>query len=181
MPYAQVAARVLLGAVFIVAFAGKARSYSAFTAFADSLPDLGWLTRSGRRALAVAIPASEAAVVGLLAVPATIAWGFTAGLVLLCGLTFGASFAIMSGRRVECRCFGSTARPIGPAELGRNAILIVIALAGLMARIGSWHGSVSATGMTLAFGLGWLGALVIVGWDELGYLIGATRLAAGRP
>jgi hypothetical protein len=171
--YADVAGRVLLGIVFAIACIGKVRSAAAFNAFAESLRDLGWLTGSARRAVAVAIPASEGAVVILLAWPATASWGFAAGLSLLGALTIGAGIAIGRGQRVECRCFGSTAKPMGATELIRNGILIAVALAGLTAGLSAQHGPVSAVGMTLTVGIAWLGGLLIVGWDEISYLITA--------
>jgi methylamine utilization protein MauE len=171
MPYMEAAGRVLLGIVFMIAFLGKVRSREAFQAFADSLRNLGWLTERARTYVAVAIPVSEIAVAIMLSLPATALWGLAAGLSLLSALTIGAGAAIAHGRPVECRCFGATARPIGRSGLIRNGFLIVVALAGLVARMTAQHGPVNWTGMTLAVGVAFLGALLVTGWDEIAYLI----------
>jgi hypothetical protein len=172
MFYLEVAGRVLLAVVFGVACAGKVSSPAAFAGFARSLSDLGWLT--GRRriaAVAALIPASEAAVTVLLAVPATVAWGFATATVLLGTLTAGAGIAIRRGRRVECRCFGASAQPMGAPAMIRNAILIAVAVAGLGACLAAPGGAGSPLALTVTAGLACLAGLMMVGWDELGYLL----------
>jgi hypothetical protein len=168
MAVAEIALRIMLAVVFAVAFGSKLRSRAAYAEFADSLGDIGWL-RGGRRAVAAAVPAAEAAVVVLLALPWTVLAGFTATLVLLAAFTVVTGREAARGHRVLCRCFGAGTARIGPTQILRNVLLAAGAAAGLAIEPGS-HGAAGAAGLVVAIGVALLAALALIRWDDLAYL-----------
>ncbi len=175
MLYVEASCRTALGLVFVIAFFGKARNRSALAAFAETLRDLGWLSRPAWAAAAVAV--TEAAVAVLLAIPATVTWGFAAGAVVLGGFTLITGAAISRGQSVRCRCFGVSETPMSARHLLRNAILIASALLGWLASAGVGGSRANPGVLTAVIGVACLAGLLMVGWDELAYLITST----GRP
>src|SRR5205814_1334548 len=101
MAMVEIALRTILALVFAIAFISKVRSASAFGEFAGSLNDIGWLPRPGRATATRLIPLSEAAVVVLLLVPATVALGFGLGGLLLAGFTVVTGAEVANGRQVQ--------------------------------------------------------------------------------
>ncbi len=170
MAVVEIALRTILALVFAVAFISKVRSVSAFGEFAGSLADIGWLPGPGRAAAARLIPLLEAAVVVLLAIPATVAVGFGLGALLLAGFTVVTGAEVANGRRVRCRCFGASSAPIGPAQIARNVVLVAESFAGLAIEPMS-HGHATGAALVLAFGLAVLAAVALVRWDDLAYLV----------
>jgi hypothetical protein len=170
MAVVEIALRTVLALVFAVAFISKVRSVSAFGEFASSLNGIGWLPRPGRAAAARLIPLSEAAVVGLLVVPATVALGFGLSGLLLAVFTVVTGAEVANGRQVQCRCFGAGSAPIGPAQIARNVVLLAVSLAGLAIEPIS-HGHATGAALILAFGLAVLVAVALVRWDDLVFLV----------
>jgi hypothetical protein len=172
MAAAEIALRTMLAVVFGVAFISKIRSRAAFTEFAGSLGDIGWLRAPWRAAAAAAIPVLEAAVVALLAVPRAVPAGLAATAVLLCAFTAVTGLEAARGRRVRCRCFGSGTPGTGPepkAQIARNIVLLAAAAAGLALEPAS-HGGSGAGQLVAALGLALLAAVALVRWDDLAYL-----------
>lgn len=172
MAVVEIALRTILALVFAIAFISKVRSASAFGEFASALNAIGWLPRPGRAAAARLIPLSEAAVVVLLVVPATVALGFGLGGLLLAGFTVVTGAEVANGRQVQCRCFGAGSAPIGPAQIARNVVLLAVSLAGLAIEPIS-HGHATGAALVLALGLAVLAAVALVRWDDLVYLVRA--------
>lgn len=173
MAAVEVALRTVLALVFGAAFISKARSRRAFSEFADSLRDIGWLRGRWRpSAAAVAIPLLEAGTVVLLAEPRTVPWGFGAGSILLAAFTTAVGREVARGHRVRCRCFGAGHSQIGPSQIARNLVLFALSAAGLALSPVS-HGRASATGMVLSVGVAALAALALVRWDDLSYVVQA--------
>lgn len=170
MAVAEIALRTILGLVLAIACISKVRSASAFGEFASSLADIGWLPGPGRAAAARLIPLLEALVVVLLAIPATVAFGFGLGALLLAGFTAVTGAEVANGRRVRCRCFGASSAPIGPAQIARNVVLVAVSLAGLAIEPMS-HGHATGAALVFAFGLAALAAVALVRWDDLAYLV----------
>ena len=173
MAAVEIALRTVLAVVFAIAFISKVRSRAAFTEFASSLADIGWLRRRWRSAAARLIPVFEATVVVLLVVPATVALGFAVTAVLLAAFTAVTGAEVAGGRRVRCRCFGAGGAPIGPAQIARNVVLLIESAAGLALEPVS-HGHPGGPGLVVAFGLAVLAAIALVRWDDLAYLMQAS-------
>jgi hypothetical protein len=169
MAVAEIALRIVLAVVFAAAFVSKLRSRAAYAEFADSLGDIGWLRGRWRTAAAAAVPAAEAAVVVLLALPWTVLAGLAAALLLLAVFTAVTGREAARGHRVRCRCFGAGTARIGPAQIIRNLLLAAGAAAGLAIEPGS-HGTAGAAGLVVGIGVALLAALALVRWDDLAYL-----------
>jgi Methylamine utilisation protein MauE len=170
MAVAEIALRIVLAVVFAVAFGSKLRSRAAYAEFADSLGDIGWLRGPVRAVVAAVVPAAEAAVVVLLALPWTVLTGLVTALVLLAVFTAVTGREAARGHRVRCRCFGAGPARIGPAQILRNVLLAAGAAAGLAIEPGS-HGTAGAAGLVVAIGIALLAALALIRWDDLAYLV----------
>ncbi|WP_433497216.1 MauE/DoxX family redox-associated membrane protein [Sphaerimonospora sp. CA-214678] len=166
-----IAARCLIGVVFVLSAAGKLRSGTAFAEFARSGRALTGALLGGRpigRAaglwVGAAVVAAEVAVVALLAVTATARAGFALAVVLLLGFTAGLLAEMRRGTRTPCRCFGASSTPIGRRHIVRNAALIALSLAGFTAAFAAGqsplpHPAAVAAGAVLA--------LVVARLDDL--------------
>ncbi|HEX7309299.1 MauE/DoxX family redox-associated membrane protein [Lentzea sp.] len=130
-------ARLLLGAVFAAAFAGKVRTGQGFVEFRGSVAAL--VPRLPAGPLAVLVLAGEAVAVVLLAVPGTrIGYAVVAALL---AVFCGAIVLAMSGRKpVRCKCFGAGGDVLGTKHLVRNGALIGVAASGAFVPTpGSWE------------------------------------------
>jgi hypothetical protein len=173
MVYLVVACRVLVGSIFLAALLGKIAGRSAFARFVASLADLGWLPPRLRGTVAAGTVATEATIVVLLAVPAAVRVGFGLAAVAVAALTGGVVTATRRGGRVVCRCFGAGDRLWGAGQLVRNGLLGAVALLGALAAIAVPDSPPLAPGPVLvSAGLGAVIAVLVVGWDDLTYVLG---------
>lgn len=163
MEYLRVGCACLIGLVFLASAASKLRGYGEFR---RSLPGLAPVRPGLLQPLAVVVIASETAVPILLAIPPAMAYGFGLSGVLLCAFSVAITLALRRGQRTPCRCFGASNKPLGPAHLIRNTILLVTAVAGGLA---SGVQSQPA-GLAVAIAAGFLGAVLIVAFDDIVYL-----------
>jgi len=119
-------ASIVLGAAFLVAGASKIASGAAWPEQARGLgapkiviPVLPWVE--------IVVGAMLVTQIGLLAAG-------VAALVLLVAFTGLVGLHLSQGRHPPCACFGSwSAKPIGPATIARNVVLIVLALVSIAA------------------------------------------------
>jgi methylamine utilization protein MauE len=157
VPYLALAARVLLGVVFLISVGSKLRGPAAFAASVAALRVVpaGWV-----RAVAVLVVTGEAATVVLLATPAAL-FGFATAVLLLVAFSVAIGATIRRGTRTTCRCFGTSAVPLGPLHLVRNAALVAVAAGGAVATVSG--GAPAAGGLVVAAAAGLLaGGLVTV-------------------
>lgn len=178
MTLLAISLRTLLGVVFALALGGKVRSRRSFADFAASLYEIRWLPAPVRSAAPVAVVAVEAASVLLVAVPATVAFGF--GLVAATMVVFTASvgWSLRHGDTVRCQCFGADSGAMGASQIARNCLLLAAAVAGLLAVVIGGAGGVGAGGVAsvepvqaaIAVAGGALAAVLIVRWDDLRFV-----------
>lgn len=155
--------RVAVGGVFLVAVCGKVAGRAAFGRFAGWLATL--LPPGPRGPVAIGLVAAEAAVVVLLAVPATRFAGLAAAAVVLTGFAAAIAVLVRRGHRVPCRCLGTTgSRPMGTAEVLRNLVLAAAAVAALASGPGA---PASPTDPAAAVLLGVTSALLVVRLDDV--------------
>src|SRR5690242_1242757 len=167
MPYLSLGCRVVVGVVFLVALASKARP-AGFRRFVRSLRRLDAVPAARVRLVAGTVATAEAAVVVLVALPAR--WTAVAGFVLAAGLLTAFAVAIVGtlrrGLRVPCACFGRSSAPMGPHHVVRNAALVAVAIAGAVT---TRPGSGGAGGLAVAAAAGLvLGGLTTVLDDLVG-------------
>lgn len=177
MAYLFAFCRLLTGIVFLTSAVSKLRgraAYEEFTAAARAL------TRLQARPVAALVVAAEVAVAPLLAWEPTVRFGFCVALGLLAAFTVAIVAAMRRGRRVPCRCFGASAVPVGHGHLARNAVLVVVAAAGVVLTgsgavlTGAGSGAGSGTGAVFA-GLGPIGlAAVALAAGAAAVLLSAT-------
>lgn len=176
MTFLAIFMRTLLGVVFALALGGKLRSRRSFTDFAASLYELRWLPGPARAAAPAAVVTVEAASIVLLAVPATVPFGFGLAFLTLAAFTASVGWSLRRGDTVRCQCFGTDSGPMGAWEVARNSVLLVAAAAGLLA---SGAGPAAApAGSAVAAGGGVLAAVLIARWDDLRYVFSSPT--AGR-
>ena len=139
----SLACRVLIGAVFTVSVVTKVRGRSAWRSFSSWLTGLPLPALQLRWAPAM-LTAAEAAVVVLVAIPATATAGLVAAAVLSLGLTLGLAAAVNRGARQPCHCFGLSSEPLSGQHVIRNALLLTLAVTGSAAAIAVGPGAPSA-------------------------------------
>jgi hypothetical protein len=169
--YLDVAARFLIGTVFLVAVAGKVSSKDAFTAFVGSLKRMAVLPPGAVGPAARVSVALEALAVVLLAVPLrwTAAAGFTIAGGLLTIFTVAIGLSLRNGNRAPCRCFGASSTPLGPRHLVRNGLLLVVVAVGLIGLGAS--GELDVAGALTAALAGLVAGGVIAGFDDIVELV----------
>lgn len=171
MSYLLLACRVMLAAVFVVALVGKVRNRAAYAEFRQSVVEWRVLPRRWSVAAAAGTVAGEAGVLLLLALPWTAAIGFALGALLLAAFTTGIVLALRLGRTATCRCFGASTTTLNAAHVVRNAILIVLCLAGAVgATVADGAEQLSWPGAILALSAAGIGALFVVRFDDLAAL-----------
>lgn len=159
MWYVELSCRVLLGAVFVVAVAGKLRDV---TAFIDATRRLLPPRLAGQdRTLAFGVIGTELLVLALLAHPDTIRFGFSLAGAVLAAFSVAIAAALRRGEHTPCRCLGASTAPLGGRHVVRNGLLVAIALLGVLAP----SGSVTPAGACLAVVTGLAAANLIVGLD----------------
>ena len=165
MSYVVLGCRLLIAVVFAVAAGAKLSSRSGFAEFAASVRDLRLLPRPLATPVAVAVVAAEGAVVAAMAVaPAA---GFVLAAALLTAVTAAAVAAMRHGRRVPCRCFGASGRPLGPRHVARNAVLLAAAAAGFAGLATAGASAVRPAGAVLAALAGLVAGAVVVRLDDV--------------
>jgi len=174
--YVEIAARLLIGVVFVIALAGKVNGAAAYRAYVLSLSRMGVLPAALRNGAARGSLVAEGAIVVLLAVPLRAA--AVAGFALAAGLltVFAAAIAVSlrRGNRAPCRCFGASTTPLGAGHIARNAVLVAVALAGLLAAVRPGAAS-AAGGVVAAFG-GLVAGLVVTMYDDIAALWSPPRV-----
>jgi len=126
--YLVLVAGATLWLVFAVSAVSKIRTRAAYAAFVAST---GRLLPAGSRWVrqaALLVVVAEVAVVVLL--PVLPALGLAIAAVLLAAFTVAIAGAVRRGVTAPCRCFGSSARPLGVAQAVRNGVLAVLATGG---------------------------------------------------
>ncbi|SIR76159.1 MauE/DoxX family redox-associated membrane protein [Micromonospora avicenniae] len=175
----ELAARLLLALVFVAAVVGKLRTRAGFAEFVGSVGQFGVPARWASPVARLAV-AAEAAVVALLAVPATAPAGLVLAAGLLGVLTAAIVGALRRGARPACRCFGAADAPIGPRHVARNLALTVVALLGLSGWATAGP-SLPPAAALLAAGVAVPLAAVVVRLDDLVALFAPASPRATRP
>ncbi|MEU2281570.1 MauE/DoxX family redox-associated membrane protein [Streptomyces sp. NPDC013178] len=162
----EIAARSLIGTVFLISSLSKARSRAAYQDFAHSLARMRVVPPALQGLAAPAVVTAEFAVWALLAVPTAQAGtlGQLLATSLLAAFTVGIARTVRRRSAVTCRCFGASATPVGVRHIARNALLVVVALSCLLAPV---SGSASAGEAAVAALAGLAMGLVTAALDEI--------------
>ncbi|MFI6258618.1 MauE/DoxX family redox-associated membrane protein [Micromonospora zamorensis] len=133
MRYLEVACRLLLVTVFVVAVYTKVSGMPAWLSFVDSLRQLDPVSTNVARPAAILTVTVEVLVTLLLLVPVRRVGeiGFVLAAGLLVAFTIVIALAVAKGTRATCRCFGASTTPLGWPHILRNLTLLVVALLGL--------------------------------------------------
>lgn len=163
------ALRVLLALVFVASAVGKLRGRDAYARFTAATARLapGSSAAAGTRWIAAAVVGAKAAVVVLLVLPATAAFGFALAAALLAAFTAAIVRALAHGDRAPCACFGDADTPLGPRQVVRNLSLAAAALAGFGATLSGTPRLPDATGALFAVAAGALVALLVLAADDI--------------
>ncbi|GHJ44271.1 hypothetical protein Cs7R123_16130 [Catellatospora sp. TT07R-123] len=168
---ADAASRVAIGLVFAVAAVAKARDLGAF---ARSLEPFLTVAKPLYRPLAVAVVGAELAAAVLVAIPATVFWGF--GLALALNAVFAVAIVrvLRRGVAATCNCFGAADSRLSRRHLVRDLVLAVPALLGLAAAAAVAH---PATPLHWLAGapLGAVAALVVIRFEDVADLFAPAR------
>ncbi|MFC3452125.1 MauE/DoxX family redox-associated membrane protein [Amycolatopsis speibonae] len=182
MSYVAVFAIVLCGLVLLVSAVSKVRGKGSYAEFAASVPAFGIPAR-WTGLFAVATLAAEFAIAALLLPAAALIfadvfadagrWLALGGLVLAAGLfavlTAAVWRAVARRTGAACRCFGPARAVLAYRHVVRNALLLLVAAAGLVALPGVGGGDPVAVVLFAAVGA--VGAVAVVRFDDLAELV----------
>jgi methylamine utilization protein MauE len=170
MEYIGIGTQSLLVAVFGWAAVWKVL---AFGRFRMSVAELELVPPSLGDATAVLLVGAEFACAITVALPPVkiVGLGLTTGLLLVfCGAI---ALQIRRGSQAQCACFGRSGGLLGWRQLIRNALLVVVALAGLAAAAADR--AVDGAGVAIAVFTGLVGAAWAVAFDDLAELFSSAR------
>ncbi|SDS29998.1 MauE/DoxX family redox-associated membrane protein [Actinoplanes derwentensis] len=180
MAYVEICGRLLIGAVFLWAVAGKLRGRGSFTAFAESIRAMPGVPKRRLRVVAALTVTAEAAVPFLLLSEITAPAGLLLAIGLLAVFVTAIAAALRQRTMATCQCFGSAPVTLGRRHLIRNGLLVTVALAALAGTADQTPAA--PAGVLIAVSAGLLGTVLIVFFDELVGLFAAPRGALpGRP
>jgi hypothetical protein len=165
MAYLAFGCHCLLVMVFACSAVAKL-GRDSFAAFRLATARLVPAFRGMATPLAVAVVCAELAATVLLAVPATAPVGLVLGLALLTAFTVAVAAALRRGETASCNCFGRSTTPLQPRHLVRNALLMTVAVSGLVADLAGQAGA-EVTGMTLAGAAAVVLAVLVLNFDAL--------------
>ncbi|KUN19750.1 hypothetical protein AQJ23_35415 [Streptomyces antibioticus] len=169
MAHVLISCRAFIALVFVLSVAGKLRGRHAFLEFTDSVKALA--PRLPVRSTAVAVVATEAVIVVLLALPVTPLVGFVLATGLLGAFTVAIGASVRQGRQVACRCFGTaSSAPVGLAHLVRNAFLLAGSLTGMLVAPAAGADAGGAPGVTTSLVFGAAAAGVTLLTDDISRL-----------
>lgn len=178
MEYVNLAARILVGAVFAVAAVAKALDLGGFARSLRTLvPEFGRFSAAG----AVGVVAAEAGIALALAIPGTASSVSALWLALLFDAAFWLVLLRALRRHTEdaaCRCFGQwSSESLSSTQFGRNAALAAACAAGLLATPPA-HAAFHAQGLMIAVFCGVVGAVLVICADDLVDLVRPRPLPA---
>jgi hypothetical protein len=190
-----VAVQVVAACVYGTSAVSKLRSVRAYRSFRAGLGQTALIPPRLLPAVAAILAISETVTAVLLTTAAvTIVLAVSAGRwlsvsalaacwVLTAVLVAGVAAVISRGTTVRCACFGAsseTGPPLGPAHLLRNVSLLALVTADLgysvLAHLSLGQGI--APGDWVAAAAGLVGAIFLIRWDDVAYLV-APASAAG--
>ncbi len=170
--YVLLCCQFLFGAAFAVSLWSKVHNRRAYADFAAAVPQLApW---APARWAGSGVVLAEAAIVVLVAVPATAPMGLALAAALLVTFTVAIAGTIRRRRAVTCQCFGTSTTPVGPAHLIRNGVLLVCAIAGLLTGLAADPGPVVPEILAAAALTGLVAAAVVVLTDQIAELFRST-------
>ncbi|HZN71741.1 MAG TPA: MauE/DoxX family redox-associated membrane protein [Micromonosporaceae bacterium] len=178
-----VACAGLIVTVFATSSASKVHSRRAFADFRRStrvmftaLVGARFATAAAAAVIAWAVVVAEMVTVSLVVFPATAAAGFGLACVVLVGLSMAMAATVRSRQAVSCRCFGASAVPVKSWHLWRNALLLAVAVGGLVAGAVKPDGSVTPTASVIAVAVGVVVAVLLIRFDDLVELLRPSRI-----
>lgn len=163
--------RVVIGLVFAFSSLSKVRDFARFK---QAILGFRLVPTRSSGPLAVLVLGGECVVVLLVAIGGPLLfYGLALAALLLCLFCVALALVLVRKLQTPCNCFGAGEKPVGPADLWRNAAFILCAAGGC--------GLLGLTGGRMGpAGLEWLviapGALVfVVTWIQFGEIIHLFR------
>ena len=95
--------------------------------------------------------------------------GFAVAAGLLAVFTGAIVLSLRRGNAAPCRCFGASSTPLGPRHVARNAVLVALALLGLVAAL--VPGPADLAGLVVAGAAGVVAGVTITAFDDIAALV----------
>jgi hypothetical protein len=162
--FLTIACRSTLAVAFAVALYGKAYRRAAFRSFAASLGELGLVSRPLRSPVAGLTVLAEAVALVLLAFDTTAILGLLISAAVMAAFSAGLGTSVARGRRRPCHCFGASSIPLSWLHVGRNLVLLGVAILGVAAGPAR---SIDAAAAALTVLVGAATAALIIRVDDL--------------
>jgi hypothetical protein len=163
----EMSCRLALALVFLIAATSKTVRRGGLDGFARAIQGFG-IPKRRVVVVAAVVVAVEVSIMVLLALLPAI--GYLVALFLLSGFTAVITRALRHGRSVACRCFGASETPISRSTVVRNAVLAVLAVAGLICRCMMPPAPIISPPWLAAL-IGLIAGLLLTRWDDLTFLI----------
>lgn len=138
MAYLILGCRLVVAGIFLVSLISKIRNRAQYREFVVATAALTGTRAPVTGRLAGLTVAAEGAVVLLTALPVTATAGLLLAVAVLGAFTYALVRVVRRNRVVTCRCFGSSAAPVGWPQVLRNVVLILVAVTGLVAGLDGW-------------------------------------------
>lgn len=163
MSSVDIACRGMLALVFLASAVAKAGNFGGFVA---AVRQLRLVPGTMPRPVARLVVAAEFGTVGLLLLPAPAA-GFGLAVVLAVLFSVVIEVSVRRGIRVPCPCFGASGDFLNRKQLVRNALLVVVAIVGLL----SPAGTVDLVEIMISVAVAGFLAAVVIRFDDVADLL----------
>jgi thiol-disulfide isomerase/thioredoxin/uncharacterized membrane protein YphA (DoxX/SURF4 family) len=171
--------RILLAGVFVLAGVGKLFDPAGS---AKAVRDFG-VPEEFSAGIGYALPVAEILIAVLLLFPSTSWFGAIGATLLLAAFVGGMLWQYSHGNAPECHCFGQMhSEPVGPKSIGRNVVLLSLALLGVIAGRSFQGPPLAGTreGLIQTLTLFGLAVAAIIGISYLKRLLGSQAEIARR-
>lgn len=128
--YLQLFFRIVISLTFMLSFWGKINNFQLFS---KTITNFDVLPKRLSSSLAFLLLVSELTITCFLLLTDPLpTLGFIAALILLVIFTIGIIINLLRGSKINCNCFGMSAREISIFDIARNCILIIFVIGGLL-------------------------------------------------
>jgi hypothetical protein len=155
----------MLALVFLASAVAKAGNFGGFVA---AVRQLRLVPATTPRLVARLVVAAEFATVGLLLLPAPEA-GFGLAVVLAVLFSVVIEISVRRGIRVPCPCFGASGDFLNRKQLVRNALLVVVAVVGLVSPAAT--GALELVEIMISVAVAGFLAAVVIRFDDVADLL----------
>lgn len=172
---AALALRVLVATVLVSAGLGKALSGPTSASLANDLRRVAGLPGSVSRVAVAFATIAEIGAAPLVLMHRTAEAGLVIATALFVLFTLFPTAVLLLGREITCACFGYARHRLGWPHVFVNGLLLAAASSSLAGSAASERLMVHGAGAVAAIMAGVVGALLVLTWEEIAFLLKPTE------